>query len=69
MANNYKTDIKKLVKDLERAGWRIEIGRSSHYKCWPPDKTKRMVVISLTPSDRRALQAIKHDLRHSGANI
>lgn len=64
---DYRPDLKKILKLLLEQGWYIESGRQMHHKCFPPNKAFRMVVISSSPSDHRALQAIKSDLRRSGA--
>lgn len=56
-------------EDLQRTaysqGWRIEHGRK-HLKWYPPDHARRVVITSLTPSDRRAVNNIQADLRRSG---
>ncbi len=60
------SDLDRVLEELLRQGWRVERGGSGHWKCWPPDKTKRMVVVSSTPSDQGAIRKIIHDLRRSG---
>lgn len=59
--------IKTLLKALELQGWRVVFG-GGHYRCFPPDKTKPMVVIASTPSDHRAWKNILGFLRRSGFN-
>jgi predicted RNA binding protein YcfA (HicA-like mRNA interferase family) len=58
------------LRDIERAaqeqGW--EVGRTGkgHPRFVPPDKTKRIVVGSGTPSDWRALRNLLADLKREG---
>ena len=59
--------IKTILKALQQQGWVVKFG-GSHYKCYPPDKTKAMVVIASTPSDHRAWKNILGFLRRSGFN-
>ncbi len=60
------SDLDRILAELLRQGWRVERGGGGHWKCWPPDKAKRMVVVSSTPSDQGAIRKIIHDLRRSG---
>lgn len=46
-------DTARFVKELEAQGWRRKAGRK-HVKMLAPDGVA-MMVVSLTPSDRRAL--------------
>lgn len=48
-------DFKKLLKEAERQGWRVEEG-GKNYVLWPPDRTQSMVTVAKTASDVRALQ-------------
>lgn len=61
-------DTKKIIDKLLAQGWRIEQG-AKHIKAYPPDRTKPMVVIPGTPSDRRSLANLKAQLRRSGADL
>lgn len=61
-----KKEIKQLVKDLERQGWRVELNKG-HYKAYPPSD-KPMVVFASTPSDHRAFHNVLARLRKSGYN-
>lgn len=63
------SDYRNIFKSLKSQGWEIIQGRNNHYKCIPPDKTKRVVTISHTPSDRRGFLNLIRDLKHSGAKI
>lgn len=57
-------ELKDLLKALRAAGWRVEDSR--HFRCFPPDVTKPIVVIAKTPSDRRTWQNMLALLRRSG---
>jgi predicted RNA binding protein YcfA (HicA-like mRNA interferase family) len=61
-------DIRKIVKQLEAQGWRIEQG-SRHLKAFPPDKSQGMVVIPGTPSDHRSIRNLIAELRRKGADL
>lgn len=55
----------RLFKALRRARWRVEIGKSGHYKIWNP----RGLLITTTPSsasDCNSLNALRRDLRKAG---
>jgi hypothetical protein len=60
-------EVQDLIRKLQEQGWRIEEGK--HYKAFPPDTTKPMVVIPKTPSDHRSLKNTIAQLRRSGAII
>lgn len=62
---SFRGDFRKLLRDLESQGWRIEMGEKK-YKAWPPDKSKPMVTMSKTPSDIHALNQMIRQLRDSG---
>lgn len=53
-------DLKRLLREAERKGWRVE-QRRKHYQAKHMDGV-RLVTISLSPSDHRALQNIRKDL-------
>jgi hypothetical protein len=55
-------DLRALLRDLRRAGWRVEQGR--HFRLYPPGGGPP-VRVSCTPSDGRAYQNILSDLRRS----
>jgi len=60
-------ELKSLFKEIENQGGRVLRTRNNHYKviC----SNGNIVFISSTPSDNRALENIKHDLRASGIEI
>ena len=55
---------KKIIKSLERQGWRIVVG-GKHVKCFSPDG-ETIVTIANTASDHRALKNNKARLRRGG---
>ena len=42
---------------------------SGHYKVIPPDKSKAVVFVPATPSDRRSIKNVVGKLRRAGFNI
>lgn len=60
-------DVRKLLKELKRSGFEIEdVHRSSgvsHHKVRHPDHPGKMVTMSATPSDHRAIKNMRADLR------
>lgn len=61
-------DLRKIVKRLEKQGWRVEHGKT-HTKLFPPDKTKPIVVVPNTPSDHRSLRNSIAQIRRSGGDV
>lgn len=57
---------KKLFKEAERQGWRIEGGRKGQVKLIPPDPTKQIVFVHTTPSDHRAMKNTIAEMRRQG---
>ncbi|QFU00986.1 hypothetical protein FIU83_04995 [Halomonas sp. THAF5a] len=53
-------DINQLAVKLLRLGWTYAKGR--HYKLYPPNGCG-MVIVPTTPSDRRAFQNFRRDVR------
>lgn len=65
---SFRSDFRKLLKDLESQGWRVEptAGKKGHYWAYPPDKEKDQVLLAGTPSDNHAWDNMISDLRKSG---
>lgn len=59
-------EINDLIDTVVEQGWRVEKGRK-HVKVYPPDKSRPIVTIPSTPSDRRAVANVRSQLRRSGA--
>lgn len=57
-------ELKSLLKTAEEQGCRVVYTSNNHYKVFVPGG--KLVVISSTPSDNRAIQNIKRDLRSAG---
>lgn len=63
------SDVVMLTKQLAKQGWRI-LCNKGHYKCYPPNKEKEIVIISSTPREWFITKRkVINDLRKSGANI
>lgn len=67
MSQGSTREVRKILRGLERQGWRVTFGKK-HYKVLSPDGQHR-IVVSMTPSDAHALGNIKSDLRRAGAVI
>lgn len=65
-------DAKKAIKDLrdlaEDQGWQVKFTGGGHIRWMPPNSTV-MVHTTSTPSDYRALENLKRDLRKAGLHI
>jgi hypothetical protein len=58
-------DLRVLVRQLEKAGWRVRHGRK-HVVAFPPDLAVPAVTFGCTPSDHRAWENNMARLRRSG---
>jgi hypothetical protein len=59
-------DIKAARKLALKLGWSITTCGNKHERWVSPDKDKGIVIVSATPSDRRAWGNAKQDLRRAG---
>lgn len=58
---------RRLIAALRRAGWRVEIGGSGHWKFWNPHG--ELITTSPTSSsDVNSLKSLLRDLRRAGFN-
>lgn len=57
-------DTRKLVKEVERQGWRVE-DRGQRWLCFSPNG-HTIVTIHKTPSDHRAIRNTLSELRKGG---
>lgn len=55
-----------LIERARSQGWTVERTKSSHWKFVPPDKTKKIVIVSGTPSDPRSRKNDMALLKRSG---
>jgi len=53
----------------EAQGWKVKLTGNSHWCFVPPDRTKRRVYTSSTPSDHRSILNFRRDLIHSGLRL
>jgi hypothetical protein len=60
-------DLRKLVKRVERAGWRVEPTRDG-WKMFSPNGTD-IVTVHTSSSDKRALKNTVGDLRRAGLDL
>lgn len=47
-------DLRKIIREAERQGWRVETTRGGHLSFYAPDG-ENIVTTGSTPSDRRSL--------------
>jgi hypothetical protein len=61
-------ELKSWIRAAEAAGGRVEHG-SKHYKFYPAERSKSIVTVSATPSDRRTRLNERAQLRKSGLPV
>ncbi|MEV1315349.1 hypothetical protein AB0J14_04610 [Micromonospora arborensis] len=54
----------RLFKALRRARWRVEMGKSGHWKIWNPRGL--LITTPSSASDTNSLNALRRDLRKAG---
>lgn len=64
-ARSMSNDWRVVEQALRDQGWRLERTGNGHFKAFPPDRTKRMVVLAES-NDPRAFKNQLSDLRKSG---
>ena len=62
-----KKELNDLMKIVLRLGWSVSMTKNNHYKWVAPDG--QFFYTSSTPSDKRALERIRKDLRRCGVII
>lgn len=60
-----KKDLKKILAEAERQGWRVQLLKSGHYRLYAPDG-KSIVHAASTPSDHRAVDNMIAQMRAYG---
>ena len=60
-----KKDLKKILQEAKRQGWRVVLLESGHYRLYAPDG-EHIVDASGTPSDRRGLDNMLAQMRRYG---
>jgi len=63
-----KKELAVIIKVAISAGWRVELTKGGHYK-WIAPNNIDFVFSSSTPSDNRALENLKQDLRRRGLDV
>lgn len=59
-------DLRDLEKAAKDQGWEVGRTKKGHPKFVPPDRTKKIVVGSGTPSDWRAIMNLLAELKRQG---
>lgn len=58
-------DVKRLLDEVRRQGWRVEQSRRGAWLCYAPDGIT-IVTIHATPSDKRWMKNAISELRKGG---
>lgn len=58
-------ELRQLLREARRQGWRVERTKKGHYKLWPPDGGPPEILPG-TPSDWRSLKNAIARLRRRG---
>lgn len=61
------SELKKVLRALERQGWTATLRRGGHWKLTAPDGAPYFTGSS--PSDRRGFRNMTADLKRMGANL
>lgn len=64
----YIGEVRYLITEARKQGFIFE-HRGKSFRFIPPDKTKPIIVVSCTPSDRNIAKVLKRDLRKAGMVI
>lgn len=59
-------DIKKVAREAERQGWRVDRTSKGHWRFIPPDPQGRICIHSGTPGDRRGIHNLVAEMRRQG---
>ena len=57
-----------LVDTAKRAGWRVEMG-AKHYKCYPPDGSKPLIVSTTSKDLYHKYANTRADFRRAGLDV
>jgi hypothetical protein len=63
-----RKDYRRLIEAAWAQGWWVERRRKYIY-CKPPDETRDIVKVPMTPSDQRTLRNVERNLRASGLGL
>jgi len=62
-------DLEPLIAAARRQGWRVEPTGGGHMRFRPCDPAAPLIFTASTPSDRRAISAMRAQLRRAGLDI
>lgn len=60
-----KKEVREIVEEARRQGWRVEEGKRGHVKLFAPDG-RTIVTLPSTPSDHRSLKNSIAEMRWAG---
>jgi hypothetical protein len=60
-----KKELRQILKEARRQGWRVELTRSGHYKLYPPGG-ERPLFTGSTPSSPSAIRNLLSAMRSCG---
>lgn len=61
-----KKDLKAILEEARRQGWRVELRKGGHYRLYPPSGRGSPITTGSTPGDRRALLNLVARMRRYG---
>lgn len=67
MASHQRKAIENILEEARHSGWEI-VYNSKHYKLYPKDKTKPVIILAATPGNARGLKNVLSILKKSGLN-
>jgi hypothetical protein len=62
-------DVRQVIKEAKKAGWRVEKNGVNHIQLYPPNIIDGFVTMSSSPSSPRNFKNIKMILRSKGLNV
>ena len=62
-------EIKQLIRLVQGQKWKVRVRNNGHMVWKSPDPNSGPIYTSQTPSDYRAIERIKSQLRKAGANV
>ena len=60
-----KKELREILREAQRQGWRVELGRGGHYKLYPPESDE-IVATGSTPSSPLSLVKLVARMRRLG---
>ena len=60
-----KKELRQILREARRQGWRVELQRSGHYKLYPPDSSE-YVTTGSTPSTPSSIRNLLSRMRSFG---